>query len=180
LKRYLVVSAILVLSITCAAAKNVTIDNFVRAETDTAIRNVFKQIGFGAFHHERSLAPLDNQAVIRQNRDTLYSTAVLDLSVPASLTFPDTRADGARPVPADKGQSWQSLRLRARAHISRSGGPQGYCSGECRTGRIEDYRRRKRPIRNAGVGSGPAQIRTRRVKQCREVGIQFGSFLRVA
>jgi len=79
-----------VLSITCAAAKNVTIDNFVRAETDTAIRNVFKQIGFGAFHHVRSLAPLDNQAVIRQNRDTLYSTAVLDLSVPASLTFPDT------------------------------------------------------------------------------------------
>ncbi|MGX1584424.1 DUF1254 domain-containing protein [Microbacterium sp. K35] len=46
--------------------------------------------GIGIFHHDRELAPLDQQPVIRQNRDTLYSVAVVDLSGgDAVLTVPE-------------------------------------------------------------------------------------------
>ena len=68
--------AILFLSlISTAAAEPVTIDTFVRAETDTAIRGLHDQIGFGAFFHVRAPTPLDDQPVIRMNRDTLYSVS---------------------------------------------------------------------------------------------------------
>jgi hypothetical protein len=33
--------------------------------------------------------PLDKQAVIRMNRDTLYSAAIVDISKGATLTIPD-------------------------------------------------------------------------------------------
>jgi hypothetical protein len=71
-------------------SKPVTIDNFVRAETDTAIRKVYNGVGLGKFFHFRTPTPLDEQDVIRMNRDTLYSSAVLDLSKPATVTLPDT------------------------------------------------------------------------------------------
>ncbi len=70
----------------------VTLDTFVRAETDVAIKKVYDQIGFGKLHHVRMPAPLDQQVIIRMNRDTLYSTAALDLSKPATVTLPE--ADG--------------------------------------------------------------------------------------
>lgn len=70
--------------------KPVTIDNFVRAESDTAIQKVHHVAGLGKFFHLRTPAPLDKQDVIRMNRDTLYSSAVLDLSKPATVTLPDT------------------------------------------------------------------------------------------
>ena len=72
------------------ARVKVNVDNFVRAETDTAIRKSYDQVGLGKFGHLRTLTPLDKQAVIRMNRDTLYSAAVLDLSTPATVTLPDT------------------------------------------------------------------------------------------
>ncbi len=70
----------------------VTLATFVRAETDAAIKVIYDQVGFGVLHHNRVLTPLDQQFVIRMNRDTLYSTAVLDLSNPAAVTLPE--ADG--------------------------------------------------------------------------------------
>ncbi len=81
---------ILVLSlISTAAAEPVTIDTFVRAETDTAIRVMHARVGFGKFFHIRVPTPLDDQPVIRMNRDTLYSASVLDLSEPVTITLPD-------------------------------------------------------------------------------------------
>jgi hypothetical protein len=41
------------------------------------------------FFHFREPTPIDNQPVIRMNRDTLYSTAVVDISEGATLTLPD-------------------------------------------------------------------------------------------
>ncbi len=70
----------------------VTLATFVRAETDAAIKVIHDQGGFGVLNHNRVLTPLDQQFVIRMNRDTLYSTAVLDLSSPAAVTLPE--ADG--------------------------------------------------------------------------------------
>jgi hypothetical protein len=69
----------------------VTVDNFVRAETDTYFTTLaVKDGGFGKFYHYRELTPIDNQTVIRQNRDTLYSAAVFDLDAgPVALVMPD-------------------------------------------------------------------------------------------
>ncbi len=69
----------------------VTVDNFPRAETDTYFARFAKDGGFGKFSHERGLAPIDKQAVIRLNRDTLYSFAVFDLDAgPLTVTLPDS------------------------------------------------------------------------------------------
>jgi hypothetical protein len=69
---------------------NVTPDNFARAESDLYFGNVVKDGGFGQFYHIRELSPIDNQLVIRQNRDTLYSAGVFDLdSGPVTIGMPD-------------------------------------------------------------------------------------------
>ena len=69
----------------------VTLDNFIRAETDLYFSVVaLKEGGFGKFEHHRELAPIDAQTVIRMNRDALYSAAVFDLDAgPVTLTLPD-------------------------------------------------------------------------------------------
>ena len=67
----------------------VTADNFNRAETDLYFSRVAKDGGFGKFNHTREPTPLDRQAVIRSNRDTLYSPAVFDLDAgPVKITLP--------------------------------------------------------------------------------------------
>ncbi|WP_342622517.1 DUF1254 domain-containing protein [Pseudomonas alkylphenolica] len=72
------------------AAVPVTVDNFVRAETDRYFGLTAKRGGFGTFSHWRNLIPVDRPTVIRPNRDTLYSTAVFDMDAgPVSVTLPD-------------------------------------------------------------------------------------------
>jgi hypothetical protein len=72
-------------------AAPVTVENFVRAESDLYLSAVaLKEDGFGKFEHKRELSPIDDQNVIRQNRDTLYSAAVFDLEAgPVTITLPD-------------------------------------------------------------------------------------------
>jgi hypothetical protein len=68
----------------------VTVDNFRRAESDTYFARFAKEGGFGKLKHERDLAPIDNQTVIRLNRDTLYSFGVFDLDAsPVTVSLPD-------------------------------------------------------------------------------------------
>ena len=68
----------------------VNVDNFARVESDTMIAKMLPIVGgLGVFHHDRQLAPLDQQPVIRQNRDTLYSVAIVDISGGATLTIPE-------------------------------------------------------------------------------------------
>jgi len=70
--------------------KPVSVDNFVRAESDLYLSNLVKDGSFGKFLHRREPASIDNQAVIRLNRDTLYSSAVFDLDAgPVTITLPD-------------------------------------------------------------------------------------------
>ena len=55
--------------------------SFVRAESDTYMKNMAAQAGgLGVFFHYRTPTPLDKQIVIRMNLDTLYSSAVFDLA----------------------------------------------------------------------------------------------------
>jgi hypothetical protein len=68
----------------------VTVENFIRAETDMYFGNCVRDGGFGKIHHNRELMPIDRQTVIRANRDTLYSTGVFDLdAAPVTATLPD-------------------------------------------------------------------------------------------
>jgi hypothetical protein len=69
----------------------VTVDNFVRAETDLYFGGVAKDYGFGKFDFDRTPTPIDKQTVIRMNRDTLYGAGLFDLDAgPVTITLPDS------------------------------------------------------------------------------------------
>ena len=87
---------LLVLTTGLAAADDgasvpVTVDNFIRAETAMQFdRSLEYSGGVNQWYHLRQPAPLDQQTVIRMNRDTLYSAAIVDISDGATLTIPET------------------------------------------------------------------------------------------
>lgn len=68
----------------------VTVDNFVRAETDATFSRYAKQGAFGRFLHIRQPTPIDKQDVVRMNRDTLYSAGVFDLTSPVTVIKPES------------------------------------------------------------------------------------------
>lgn len=69
----------------------VTVDNFIRTESDFYMGNLAKQAGgLAKLQHRREVASIDDQTVIRLNRDTLYSSAVYDLDAgPVTVTLPN-------------------------------------------------------------------------------------------
>ena len=68
----------------------VNADTFARAETHRMFADLQRDAGrVNRFAHNRAPASVDEQTVIRMNRDTLYSFAVVDLSAGATLTVPD-------------------------------------------------------------------------------------------
>lgn len=85
------------------AAEKVTVDNFVRAETDMTFRRYEAAGGFGQMFHLREPTPLDKQDVIRMNQDTLYSMGIFDLTAPVTITKPET-------------DRWQSMMLVNQDH----------------------------------------------------------------
>ena len=75
---------------TASPAEPVTVENYNRAQTDVNFAGVVKNGGFGKFRHGRELAPPVQQGIVRPNRDTLYSLAVVDLDAgPVAITLPD-------------------------------------------------------------------------------------------
>jgi hypothetical protein len=75
----------------CSDCTPVNADNFVRAESDLYFgTQVTKHDALGKFVNDRTPPAVDNQNVIRLNRDTLYSAAVFDLDAgPVTITLPD-------------------------------------------------------------------------------------------
>jgi hypothetical protein len=68
----------------------VNADNFVRAETDNYLAEFVNNGALGRFVHVREPAPIDDQDVVRLNRDTLYSQAVFDLDAgDVTITLPN-------------------------------------------------------------------------------------------
>jgi len=66
-------------------------DNFVRAETDRMFAGLQAAAGgVDRWNHYREPTPIDQQTVIRMNRDTLYSLAVVDASKGVTLTVPES------------------------------------------------------------------------------------------
>src|SRR6478736_2620567 len=77
-------------SITLNESITVTLDNFIRAETDMYFRNSVADGGLGKLRHRRKMADIDKQDVVRMNRDTIYSSGVFDLeAAPVTIVLPD-------------------------------------------------------------------------------------------
>jgi hypothetical protein len=91
MKRLIPIALIFVLSDAAhAQTVPVTVDNFVRAESDRYFADNVKRGGLGKFRHDREIASVDSQPVIRYNRDVLVSSAVFDLdAAPVTITMPD-------------------------------------------------------------------------------------------
>ena len=69
---------------------HVNIDNFREAETARMLDDFLALTGgVNRWFHYRAPTPVDSQPVIRMNRDTLYSTTLVDISEGAMLTIPD-------------------------------------------------------------------------------------------
>jgi hypothetical protein len=85
---------VFLLSLAALAAEPVmvNVDNFVRAETAAQNDRMLSLVNgeINTFVHIREPQPLDQQTVIRMNRDTLYSSAIVDISKGATLTIPET------------------------------------------------------------------------------------------
>ena len=70
--------------------EHVNVDNFVVAETARMFAALQAAAGgVNTFRHNSEPAPIDEQAVVRLNRDTLYSFAIADISAGATLTLPE-------------------------------------------------------------------------------------------
>jgi len=71
-------------------AELVNVDNFVRAETHRMMADLQRDAGgVNRLEHNRAPASVEKQTVIRMNRDTLYSFAVVDISAGATVTVPE-------------------------------------------------------------------------------------------
>jgi hypothetical protein len=76
------------------AAEAVTPESYIRAETDRSFGNIAAQAGgVNKFYYVRQPTPLNEQTVVRMNRDTLYSAAIVDTAGGATVTLPKI-ADG--------------------------------------------------------------------------------------
>lgn len=72
-------------------AVHVNADNFREAETARMFDDILKLGGgINQWSHYREPAGVDNQPVIRMNRDTVYSSAQVDISEGATVTLPDS------------------------------------------------------------------------------------------
>ncbi|WP_068544380.1 DUF1254 domain-containing protein [Thalassotalea crassostreae] len=67
----------------------VTADSYPVAETSHQLLKNQDLAGINTLLHKRQLTPTDNQPVVRMNRDTYYSMAVVDVSKGATITMPE-------------------------------------------------------------------------------------------
>jgi len=66
----------------------VTEDNYPTLETSRQMLKNQDLVGINNLLHKRELTPTDQQPVVRMNRDTYYSMAVIDVSKGAYITMP--------------------------------------------------------------------------------------------
>jgi hypothetical protein len=93
---------------TAAQVVPVILDQFPTAETHHMMKVAIETSDcLGKWAHLRALTPIDKQTVVRMNRDTLYSSVVLDLAEPTILVKPDTRG------------RYQSLLVINEAHFAK-------------------------------------------------------------
>jgi len=82
-----------------AGGTAVTPEAYIRAETDRSFANVAQMAGgVNRFHRFRAPPPLDGQTVVRMNKDTLYSAAIVDSEGGATVTLPEPDTDRYLPI----------------------------------------------------------------------------------
>jgi len=75
-----------------ADAPEVTVRNYVRAETDLQMRNYIESMdAFGKFAHVREATDVTSTDTIRPNRDTLYSWSVTLYDIENGFFIPNDR-----------------------------------------------------------------------------------------
>jgi hypothetical protein len=80
-----------VYSAPATAADKVSPETYIRAETDRSFGNIAAQAGgVNKFYYVRQPTPLNEQTVVRMNRDTLYSASIVDTEGGATVTLPKT------------------------------------------------------------------------------------------
>ncbi|MBO6608041.1 DUF1214 domain-containing protein [Psychroserpens sp.] len=67
----------------------VTPESYPTDETSRQMLKVQSEAGVNNFKHERELTPTDKQSVVRMNRDTYYSKAMVNVSKGATITMPE-------------------------------------------------------------------------------------------
>lgn len=90
------------------AGTRVTPETYIRAETDRQFGNVVKMAGgVNRLFLFRSPTPLDQQNIVRMNRDTLYSMSVVDTSGGA----PPSQSRNSRKVATRRCISWTTTTI---------------------------------------------------------------------
>jgi hypothetical protein len=92
------------------AATLVTEANFIEAETDRYFTEHVAQHPVNTIRHSRQPSGPDNQFVITENQDVLYSHSLVDTSEGATITNPawdyfsvwNRRYSGSRPSPSTR------------------------------------------------------------------------------
>ncbi len=150
----------------------VTVDNFVRAESDLYMGGLLKDSGgrLGTFNHRREVANIDHQTVIRLNRDTIYSSALFDLdAAPATITLPDAGSRFMSMQVISEDHYVPAVVLQGRcAHPDPGDGRHALCRGrdpdagrsQRSGGRREGARAAGRDHREPGEGGARSRFRT--------------------
>lgn len=87
-----------------ADGRVVTPDQYPTAETERQMLRAQYAAGINRFLHRRRLTPTDQQTVVRMNRDTYYSIALVDVSEGATVTLPEIPVGkymSVQPLPRD-------------------------------------------------------------------------------
>lgn len=96
----------------------VSVETFVRAETDTYFAGLTAGVGIGVLRHRRAPASIDEQDVVRMNRDTLYSSGVFDLDAgPVTISLPDARGRFMSLQVVDEDHYTPEVLYEAGAHV---------------------------------------------------------------
>ncbi len=105
----------------------VTKATYPRAETARQILEAQSIVGVNKFIHIPTLAPTDNQPVVRMNRDAYYSKAVVNVSEGATITLPDVPegsymsmqpvTEDHRPQPMSYGPGTYELATHTGSHL---------------------------------------------------------------
>ena len=72
-----------------ANGRRVTPESYPTDETSRQMLKNQSLVGVNLFLHKRQLTPTNDQPVVRMNRDTYYSIAVVDVSKGATVTIPE-------------------------------------------------------------------------------------------
>ena len=77
---------------TASGTVPITLEQFPTAETHHMMQVAIESFDcLGKWSHLRGFTPIDKQTVVRMNKDTFYSSLMLDLTEPATLIKPDTQ-----------------------------------------------------------------------------------------